>query len=155
MPLKRITITIPETLLRAADERAQALDRSRSWVVVDALRRSLEEAGPGPKQGEGTYRAEPPAAFVAERQAEPAAPATQRVAEPANATRTHAARLGPYRRAQLEADLRLPIEQRVREAELAARVTELRTTPLRSHRVLTFDRYEDYLEWERWEERAR
>ncbi len=63
--------------------------------------------------------------------------------------------LGPYRLAQLESDLGLAIRERVRESELAARVTELRTTPIRSQRVLTFDRYEDYLEWERWEERAR
>jgi len=66
-----------------------------------------------------------------------------------------AAGLGPYRLAQLESDLGLPLLERVRESELAARVTELRTTPTRSQRVLTFDRYEDFLEWERWEERAR
>ncbi len=128
--MKRITITIPESLLQATDERAEALDRSRSWVVVDALRRCLAEARIEPEQGERTYDTEPPVTFVA-------------------------AGLGPYRLAQLEADLALPLERRVREAELAARVTELRTTPLRSQRVLTFDRYEDYLEWERWEERAR
>lgn len=149
MPLQRITITIPETLLRAADERAQALDRSRSWVVADALRRCLAEAGPAAGHGERPYLTEPPVAFVAERRAEPATAATPDAAAP------RAAGLGPYRLAQLEADLRLPIEQRVREGELAARVTELRATPVRSQRVLTFDRYEDYLEWERWEERAR
>jgi predicted transcriptional regulator len=130
MPLKRITITIPDPLLTAADERSRTLERSRSWVLVDALRRYLAE-----ETGEQT-----PA--VAE-------------GAPASYGDRRAAGLGPYRLAQLESDLGLPVLDRVRESELAARVTELRTTPTRSQRVLTFDRYEDFLEWERWEERAR
>ena len=36
--LTRITITLPRDLLAAADARARRLDRSRSWVVVEALR---------------------------------------------------------------------------------------------------------------------
>jgi ribbon-helix-helix CopG family protein len=36
--LTRITITLPRDLLAAADGRAKRLDRSRSWVVVEALR---------------------------------------------------------------------------------------------------------------------
>jgi predicted transcriptional regulator len=130
MPLKRITITIPDPLLTAADERSRTLERSRSWVLVDALRRYLAE-----ETGEQT-----PA--VAE-------------GAPTSYGDRRAAGLGPYRLAQLESDLGLPVLDRVRESELAARVTELRTTPTRSQRVLTFDRYEDFLEWERWEERAR
>jgi predicted transcriptional regulator len=128
--LKRITITIPDPLLTAADERSRTLERSRSWVLVDALRRYLAE-----ETGEQT----------------------QAVAEgtPASYGDRRRAGLGPYRLAQLESDLGLPVLDRVRESELAARVTELRTTPTRSQRVLTFDRYEDFLEWERWEERAR
>ena len=123
MSLRRITITIPGPLLAAADERSRALERSRSWVVVDALRRYLaEDSGELDRTAHGDRRA---------------------------------VGLGPYRLAQLESDLGLPIRERVRESELAARVTELRTTPIRSQRVLTFDRYEEYLEWERWEERAR
>ncbi len=36
--LTRITITLPRDLLAAADARAKRLDRSRSWVVAEALR---------------------------------------------------------------------------------------------------------------------
>jgi len=145
MSLKRITITIPTPLLTAADERSRALDRSRSWVVVDALRRYLaEETGEADRSKQSDPDCEP------DRE-------TPAVAEGALGSYgdRRAAGLGPYRLAQLESDLGLPLLERVRESELAARVTELRTTPSRSQRVLTFDRYQDFLEWERWEERAR
>ncbi len=141
MSLKRITITIPEPILAAADERSRALKRSRSWVVVDALRRYLAEE---PDDPDRTVRSDP---------GREAPDVTEGTPVPYGDRR--AAGLGPYRLAQLESDLGLAIRERVRESELAARVTELRTTPIRSHRVITFDRYEDYLEWERWEERAR
>ena len=36
--LTRITITLPADLLVSADQRARRLDRSRSWVVAEALR---------------------------------------------------------------------------------------------------------------------
>jgi hypothetical protein len=131
MSLVRISITIPESLVRAADRRARQLDRSRSWVVVEALRRYLAGAGVQPS--------EPPAVR------EPAPPPYQ--AAPGD--------IGPYRRSQLEADLRLTPEQRVLEAERTARVSELRAPKWRGDRVLTFDTYEDYLDWERWEGRTR
>jgi metal-responsive CopG/Arc/MetJ family transcriptional regulator len=41
MALLRITVTIPAPLVRDADRRARRDDRSRSWVVADALRRYL------------------------------------------------------------------------------------------------------------------
>ncbi len=41
MALSRISITIPEELIAEADRKAAALDRSRSWVLVDALRQYL------------------------------------------------------------------------------------------------------------------
>ena len=41
MALTRITITLPAGLVRAADQAARAQDRSRSWVVADALKRGL------------------------------------------------------------------------------------------------------------------
>lgn len=40
MPLDRVTITIPRELVAAADRLARRQDRSRSWVISDALRRS-------------------------------------------------------------------------------------------------------------------
>lgn len=59
--------------------------------------------------------------------------------------------IGPSRRAQLAADLRLSPLQRVREAEETVRVTALRRKPL-SRRVICFDRYEDYIDWKRSED---
>jgi ribbon-helix-helix CopG family protein len=41
MPFARIAITLPKDILAAADRRAKALDRSRSGVIVDALRAYL------------------------------------------------------------------------------------------------------------------
>jgi len=38
MPYARIAITLPKDLLSATDRRAKQLDRSRSRVIVDALR---------------------------------------------------------------------------------------------------------------------
>ena len=58
--------------------------------------------------------------------------------------------LGEYRRAQLEADLALTPEQRVREAEETARLSETGRKHWRAHWVVFFDRYEDYLTWKRW-----
>ncbi len=126
--LARISITVPRPLVAAADRRAKELDRSRSWVVAEALRRYLA-AGPTPDP-ETAVRAlrEPTVAPYA------AAPTTG---------------LGSYRRAQLEADLVLTPTERVREAERTARVTELTARGRRGDRVLTFDHYEDYLEWKR------
>ncbi len=47
MALARITVTIPAAVLKEADRRARALDRSRSWVVAEALRRFVAaEQGP-------------------------------------------------------------------------------------------------------------
>ena len=41
MALKRISITLPKDVLEAADRRARALDRSRSWLIVAAVRAYL------------------------------------------------------------------------------------------------------------------
>ena len=119
MSLARISITLPRELLTAADRRAKQLERSRSWVVAEALRRFM--AGPGA------------------------------VREPSAAPYEPSPGLGAYRLAQLEADLALTPEQRVREAERTARVGELTRGKRPGHRVLTFDRYEDYLDWKRRE----
>ena len=102
-PYARIAITLPPETLAAADRLAKAADRSRSWVIAEAVRR-YASAG-----------------------------------------------LGPSRTGQLQHDLRLTPEQRVREAEETLRVTELRHAPQRD-RLLAFDRYEDFLDWKRGED---
>ena len=117
MAKSRISITIPEELIVEADQKAGALDRSRSWVLVEALRQYLAE----------------PVASVRE-------PEVQYVAG-----------LGPSRTAQLEADLQLTPEERVLEAERTLLVDEARSQPPTRDRLLTFERYEDYLEWKRRE----
>jgi hypothetical protein len=57
--------------------------------------------------------------------------------------------LDRLRLAQLESDLRLTPEQRIRAAEARARVGERARGRARSHWVLSFDRYEDYVDWKR------
>ncbi len=123
MPLTRISITIPEELVEAADRVARELDRSRSWLIVEALRRYL--AG----------------------QAKPA----RAVAEPVVPYQVAVAGVGDQRRAQLEADLALTPEERVKEAERTARLSDAVSPKRRVDRVLVFDAYEDYLEWDRRE----
>lgn len=60
MPQSRITITIPPELVEAADRRAGELDRSRSWVLVDALSAYVDR-GPAP----AARVAEPTAGYAA------------------------------------------------------------------------------------------
>lgn len=126
MPKTRVTITIPEELLAAADRRARELDRSRSWVIADTLQRGLS---PRPLS-----------------ESRPSM-----VREPTAPTAGYEAGLGPLRLAQLEADLRLTPTERVRAAERTARTGKPTTRRGPSKRVLVFDRYEDYLEWDRRE----
>jgi Arc/MetJ-type ribon-helix-helix transcriptional regulator len=124
MALTRISITIPRPLVAEADLLAGKLDRSRSWVVAEAVRRYLEQAA----DDGGSERS---------------------VRE---VTREPRYRLGPgeYRLAQLEADLGLTPEDRVREAEGTASLSEAGHREWGWQRVLVFERYEDYLAWERW-----
>jgi len=125
MALTRISITLPRDVLAAADRRARSLDRSRSWLIVEAIRAYL--AG-SPSQGR-----------------EPAA-TPYGVTSPG---------LGPLRLAQLESDLRLTPERRIRAAEETARLGErVRGTRGRPDRILSFDRYEDYVDWKRKEHAA-
>lgn len=46
---RRVTVTLPVTLADAADRLAQSLDRSRSWVIAEAIRRLASEGGVVPK----------------------------------------------------------------------------------------------------------
>ena len=124
-PYARIAITLPRGVLAAADRLARRLDRSRSWVVAEAVRRFAEEGSQGPS---------------------PAMLRDQRLVDQAGS----ASGLGSLRQAQLEADLRLTPEKRVRTAEDTARVGR-RLQPSRGARLLLFTRPEDYL---RWKQRA-
>lgn len=122
MPYARVSVTVPKAVLVAADRRARLLDRSRSWVVAEAL-----------------------AAYVAQAaEREPA----KRVREQAAGYQASQG-LGEQRRTQLESDLALTPEQRVIEAERTAQAAPAPAG--RWTGVLTFDRFEDYLTWKRRE----
>ena len=128
MSLHRITITIPESLVREVDRLARQLDRSLSWVVSDAVRRYV-------------------AAAVQ------AASGERSVREPERRPYGVVSGLGPSRQTQLEADLTLTPEERVKAAEQTARVPDLvGPAPSRRDRILFFDSYEDYLDWKRRED---
>ena len=113
---ERIAITLPAEDLEAADRAARQLDRSRSWLIAEAVRQYVARPQPAPD--------------VAIADSRPG--------------------LGQSRRQQLLADLRLTPEERVRAAEETARVTTLMPAA-RVHRILAFDRYEDYLAWKKVE----
>lgn len=116
--IARVTITLPAELLAAADARARQLDRSRSWVVAEAVRAYL---------------------------------ARSVVREPTTHPYRSLPGLGEYRLQQLQADLALTPEQRVREAERTAREADVAHGVPRGRGVRCFDRFEDYLEWKRRE----
>ncbi len=61
--LVRVTITVPREVLAAADVRAKRLDRSRSWVVGEALRQFVSGVT-------DVVREPPPAAYGARAVAE-------------------------------------------------------------------------------------
>ena len=119
MTLTRISITLPHDLLAAADKRAKALDRSRSRVLVEALRAYLAGA---PRAGAGR---------------EPALPAYA-AQEVADARHRH-----------LVHDLQLsPAERLHRTEELTRLARQMRRRPGR-HQVVAFDSYEDFYEWKK------
>lgn len=121
MARTRISITIPEDLVEAADRRAADLDCSRSRLVSEALRTYLN-ASSGPSA------------------------TLHEVGVP------YVAGPAPSRLAQLEADLALTPEERVRLAEQTALVAELRGPAPQRDRVIGFDRVADFLTWERHED---
>jgi len=128
MAYARISITLPEDLLIAADQRAEELERPRSWVVTEALRTYFAR-GPEVQPGKGSSARSP----VSEPAPEPYA----------------AAEVGAARLRHLEAELRLPPAERLRRAEALGRLARERQHRGRRHQVIGFDTYEDYYEWKK------
>lgn len=128
----RIAITLPKPDLAAADRLARLHDRSRSWIVAEAIRR-FAAAGESP-----TIASRPSAAAT-----DSGPPLTADLAPTG---------LGSSRLAQLKRDLALTPEARVRAAEETLRASPAEAP--RTHRVIAFDRYEDFLEWQRTRNRA-
>lgn len=120
--ISRISITIPADLLAEADRLAAELDRSRSWVMGEAVRRWI---------------ARPPTPAVREPAVSPYPPLRPG--------------LGEQRLSQLHSDMRLTVEQRVMAAEEANKLDRAIRPPIASTSVRFFDRYEDYLAWKKFE----
>ncbi len=125
MPLERISITIPKDVLEAADRRAAELDRSRSWVVVDALRRYLGSVG---ARAEGQ-----PARVVRE-----VAPILYVAGEVAEARLRH-----------LRAELALSPSERLRRAEELGSLGRQAQRRGRRQQAIGFESYEDFYEWKK------
>jgi predicted transcriptional regulator len=121
-PYARIAITLPPEVLAAADRLARELDRSRSWVVAEAIRQIVA-------RGVEATRSD-------------------RVRETGAVYQAGAGTgLGESRTTQLRADLQLTPEARVRAAEETARLGWLLQPRTRGQRIIAFDQPEDYLRW--------
>jgi len=124
--LARISITIPANLLKAADRLARQLGRSRSWVLGEAVRRwGVEAAGP---PGGSVVREPTPAPYAG-----------------------HTPGLGEQRLIQLRSDMAMSVDERVFAAEEANRLDRELRPPCRGLRLTFFDRFEDYLDWKKYE----
>ena len=130
----RITITIPQEFVEAADAKAKSLERSRSWVLVEALRRYL-------RNPTSPNAVREPAAAPYTTTPTPASPTT-----PPSAV---AAEVAASRRRRLRAELALPQLERLRRAEELARLGQSSSPPRASAQVVGFDNYEDYYEWKK------
>lgn len=130
---RRVSVTLPAEVLKAADAAARRLDRSRSWVVAEALRAYAR----GPEPDRATRVRGAPAAVVREPPAPPYE--VQQAFRAAELSR-------------LEGDLALTPERRVQVAEELARTVPAGRDRPRFRRVLQFDSFEDYLDWKRFAE---
>ena len=130
----RIAITLPQRELAAADKLARAQDRSRSWIVAEAIRRyAAATEAPAVRAGDNAGTADSDAATSLATSLAP--------------RRQHG--LGASRLAQLTRDLTLTPEARVLAAEETLRQTGVPRRP-RRHHLLAFDRYEDFLDWKKF-----
>ena len=121
MAYARIAITLPKELLASLDRRAKDLDRSRSGVIVDAIRAYLAIPVPVPSAVR-----------------EPFAPAYG--ADP----------FGQARRDQLEHDLAKSPAERLQWIEEAAQLArQVRPPRGRRNQIIAFDSFEDFWEWKR------
>ena len=115
-PIARISITIPADVLTLADQLASQLDRSRSWVMAEALRRWKSVADT------------------------PVGPAPDWVPPPESS-----------RHEQLHSDMRMTVDARIRAAEEANLLDRELRPPCRGVRLTLFDRYDDYINWKKYE----
>lgn len=117
-PFARISITIPADLLEEADRLAAELDRSRSWVMGEAVRRMAGS---------------------------PLQPTVRETV--VNPYADHQTEMETASLRRLEADLALTPEQRLRDAEELVRLGRTVRPPRHRSQVIGFDSYEDYYRW--------
>ena len=116
--LTRISITIPANVLKAADRLARQLDRSRSWVLSEGVRRmAMDRVAPA----------------VAETRVSPYA--------------GHEAEMQAVAIRRLEADLASSPAERLRQAEALARLGRMVRPARNRSQVIAFDSYEDFHRW--------
>lgn len=145
MPLTRISITIPDDLVEWADERADALDRSRSWLIVEALRRYLREVGVrGERAMARVAESAPPVYLATSEQTTPA----QSVAPLAEVVDI-APEIAAAQKRRLRAELQLSPEERLKRAEELGRLGLQAQGRKPRLQVIGFSSYEDYYEWKR------
>ena len=125
MPLERITITIPKDVLETADHHARELDRSRSWVVAQAVRQYGESRGHESTPQQRSVVREPPTADYA-------------TSEVADARQRH-----------LRAEAALPPGERLRRAEELGRLARQAQNRGPREQVIGFESYEDFYEWKK------
>ena len=125
MTLARISITIPHDLVAAADQRAEQLQRSRSWLLVEALRSYLRAT---------EARAVHESARVPYGSAEAEA-------------RAGAPEIAAARRRRLRAELQLSPAARLERAEELVRLAEEANPRPPRAQVVGFESYEDFYAW--------
>lgn len=127
LPHARISLTLPPEVLAEADRLADELDRSRSWVISEAIRRYAKgrnlSGDPAPIPSLGMPGK------------------TDRLVDEGRSP------LGDQRLAQLRVEMAMTAEERVRSSEEAADGDRL-PGPDRHDRLLAFTRFEDYLAWD-------
>lgn len=128
MTLTRISLTIAPSLVSALDRKARELDRSRSWLIAEAVRRFLEATAPP------SIPAKRPAAVR-----EPGPPPYA------------AAEVAAARRRHLQNDVALPPAERLRRAEELGRLARQAQHWRKGarHQVIGFDTYQDYYQWKK------
>ncbi len=137
MPLERITITIPKEVLEAADRHARELDRSRSWVVAEAVRRYGEPRGHESTTEHRSVVREPPP---------PPPPLPLPLPPPAAYA---ASEVEDARRRHLRAEATLSPGERLRRAEELGRLARRAQRRGRREQVIGFESYEDFYEWKK------
>ena len=147
MKLRTLTIRgLPEPLLKVLRAAAKQHRRSLNAEVLVRL-----------EVGAAVVAAEPTAVGRPERTAgasgSPAA-SSSRVAEPVGQSCEVRRAFEEADLSRLRSDLALTPEQRVHLGEELARVSAAQRPQPHFQRVIQFDRYEDYLDWKRYGDRA-